>query len=229
MSARPRLAKSAIALLIPTLVIARWSLVAAEASIPDGSFGLDSTVGAWSMEAEQALPEEVLAVIDPDAYLMWLYGAPERSAIWIYVGLYGHRAGFGKKAHIPEACYPAQGWEVIRTRSIEVHPSASESLQATLVDVQKGVAQEAVLYWFQPAGRWPAGAAAEQLLHIADGLRGQRQYAFVRLSARMAPGVDPHRDLADLAARVAPAIRAALEGGAPAAEQQRTAHRDTGA
>jgi hypothetical protein len=67
-----------------------------------------------------------------------------------------------------------------------------------------------VLYWFQPAGRWPLGAALEQLARVLDALAGRPQYAFVRLSAPADARFDGAGDLAEFAARVARPIRAAL-------------------
>jgi hypothetical protein len=76
-----------------------------------------------------------------------------------------------------------------------------------------------VLYWFQPAGRWPGGAAVEQLLRIFDAIAGRPQYAFVRLSAPGRSDLEPTADLADFAARIAGSVRDALGGAARAATQ----------
>jgi hypothetical protein len=73
-----------------------------------------------------------------------------------------------------------------------------------------------VLHWFQPAARWPASAAVEQLARIFDAVAGRPQYAFVRLSTRMqAVGpLETERELADFAAQIASPVRDALGGGA---------------
>jgi hypothetical protein len=82
---------------------------------------------------------------------------------------------------------------------------------ARLLAAHRGSAKQSVLYWFQPAGRWPAGAAVEQLARVFDAVAGRPQYAFVRLAAPGDASLDDERDLAEFAAQIARPIRAALE------------------
>ncbi len=211
MTRRLRLAAVAMALLIPALVLGRWLLVAgmAKATVPTPS--LPHHLGSWRATSEDRLDAEVLAIIEPDAHVLQLYEAPGRTPIWVYVGVYGGRAGYGKGAHDPEVCYPAQGWEVLRSESLEVPLTAAEKLRTRRLEAHLGVHKEAVLYWFQPANRWPAPGAAEELLRVLDAAKGRPQYAFVRLSGPSDGGPAAARDLAEFAAEIAAPIRAVLE------------------
>ena len=132
-----------------------------------------------------------------------------RTPIWLYVGIYTGRAGYGKGAHDPEVCYPAQGWEIIGSWPLEISVGDSATLLIRQLEVHLGIHRETVLYWFQPSERWPSGAAAEQLLQILDAVAGRPQHAFVRLSGPS--GATAVRDLAEFAAGIAPAIRSAVE------------------
>jgi EpsI family protein len=211
MSAWARLVATAIALIIPALVLGRWTLAGAS-FVPVSPSSLPKRVGPWLATAEDQLDPETLAIIEPDAYLARRYDAPGRAPIWVYVGVYGGRAGYGKGAHDPEVCYPAHGWEIMGSRSVMLSVGDSETMQAKLLDAHRGVSNEAVLYWFQPAGRWSAGGVAEELLRILDAAAGRPQYAFVRLSAPSDGSPVAARDLAEFAAGVASTIRAVVSG-----------------
>ena len=84
------------------------------------------------------------------------------------------------------------------------------SLNARSLDAQKTGRLEAVLYWFQPATRWPTHPVPEQLLRAVDAVTGSPQFAFVRLSAPSDGGQTAKRDLAEFAEKIAPQVRQAL-------------------
>lgn len=67
-----------------------------------------------------------------------------------------------------------------------------------------------MLFWVQPAGRWPAAPALEQLLGLRDAFVGSDRYVFVRLST---PGdaAGDAQQLADFAAALAPRVRSFLD------------------
>jgi EpsI family protein len=211
MSARGRLAAVALALLLPALVLGRWLLVTSGPAPGVPELTLPEQVGPWQATAQKRLEADVLAMIEPDAHLMQRYDAPGRTAIWLYVGIYAGRAGYGKGAHDPEVCYPAQGWEILQTGLLEVALGDRDTLLTRRLEAHLGPAVESVLYWFQPAHRWPAPAAVEELMRVLDAARGSPQYAFVRLSGPTDGSSTAIRDLAEFAAEIAAPIRAAVE------------------
>jgi len=211
MSARFRLAAVAIALLLPTLVLGRWLLVTRSSRPAVSPLSLPTEVGPWRARGESLLGAEVLAQIDPTAYLMRRYEAPGRTPIWLYVGVYAGRAGYAKGAHDPEVCYPAQGWEILQSELFDVPLVDGETLVTRRLEAHLGLTKESVLYWFQPAKRWPAQAAAEQLLRVLDAARGRPQYAFVRLSGPTDGGPTAARDLGEFAAEIAASVRAVVD------------------
>jgi EpsI family protein len=208
MRVKLRLTAIPFALLVPALILGRWSLGTGEPpSVPPPS--MPSRIGAWTATLEQTLDAEVLAQIEPDAYQIQRYEAPDRPPIWLYVGVYAGRAGSGRGAHDPEACYPAQGWEIEHSQAAVIPMEDGKDLHARRLRFRRGLAREAVLYWFQPARRWPVSSGIEQLMRIRDALEGRPQYAFVRLSAPSSG--TPASDLAEFAVEIAPTIRGLLD------------------
>ncbi len=212
MNVRLRLAATLLSLLMPALLLARWSLAIRTPVGPISTPALPSQAGSWMATRDERLEPEALAIIAPDAHILRLYEAPGRTPIWIYVGVYGGRAGYAGGAHDPEVCYPAFGWEVLASRLVEIPLDGRDRMHATLLKVHIGNRSEAVLYWFQPAGRWSAPGAVEQLTRIWDAATGRPQYAFVRLSGPSKGGLTAERDLAAFARAIAPALRAAVDG-----------------
>jgi len=206
-----RLAAAATAFLLPALVLAQWNTAGDAGTDSKTSARLAQTLGSWQADADVALESDVLALIEPDAYLMRRYQAPGLTPAWIYAGIYRGRANYIKSAHEPEVCYPAQGWEIVHSQSQQIGVSTTESFPATLLHVQRGNEKEVVLYWFQPARRWPERGALEQLFRVFDAVVGRPEYAFVRLSAPAAPGEDSTRDLLELAGEAADEIRRMVE------------------
>lgn len=218
MRVRVRLAAAALAFLVPALALARWQAAAGTGKVETLPPLLPDAIGPWAVVEEQRLSADHYAMLTPDAHVWRLYAAEGRAPIWAYVAVYLGRAGYAAGAHDPEVCYPAQGWEILGSRPCGVSIDRDERLPARLLHAHRGSAEQSVLYWFQPAGRWPAGGALEQLARILDAVAGRPQYAFVRLSAPTDARFDGEGDLAEFAARIARPIRAALEaehGGAP--------------
>ncbi len=87
----------------------------------------------------------------------------------------------------------------------------SDRMHTTLLEVHNANRKQGVLYWFQPAGRWPTANAAEQLLLLLDALSGRPQYAFVRISSPIGMETEAERDLVEFASELAPSIRAVVE------------------
>jgi len=216
MRVRVRLAAAAIGFLLPGLALARWTASSASTAAVVRLPTLPESIAGWTLSGESHISDIEMAIIRPDAHIVRWYQAPDRSPILLYVGLYGGRAGYDAGAHDPEVCYPAQGWQILGSRSVEVPLANGESLHAKLLDVHLGTDRQAVLYWFQPAARWPATAAIDQFLRILDAIAGRPQYAFVRLSIPAGgSAAEPERDLAAFAEEIAWPVREALDGSHP--------------
>jgi EpsI family protein len=211
MSRQLRLAAVLLALLLPAFGLLSWTLAMARAGGGVVPLELPERLGQWSALGDEELAPDALALVEPDSYVLRLYGAPGRASIWVYAAVYSGRSGYGKGAHDPEVCYPAQGWEILRSREVSVPVNTAERFHARALDVHKSSRESVVLYWFQPARRWSATLWVEELLRLADAVQGRPQYAFVRLATPAGAGDASERELTELASDLAPAIRAALE------------------
>jgi EpsI family protein len=179
---------------------------------------IPARLGDFQLAREAELPADVRAMIAPDAYSLRLYETPASAPVWLYVAFYSGAGASG--AHDPNVCYPAQGWDVVGLRERALALQDGESLRVRGLAATRGPSEELVLYWFQPAERWPASARFEPFLRALDGLAGRSRYAFVRLSTRVSTHTP--RDvsaaesaLAALAREVAPAVRAVVKGRGP--------------
>ena len=168
-------------------------------------------LGDLAAVKDDTLGDSVLEVIEPEDYLLRLYESGERSA-WVYVAFYG---GYGNTAaHDPNVCYPSQGFVLSDLRDLELALPAGARAQVKLFRADLGGRQELVLWWFQPATRWPRKEPLEPFLRVGDALLGAKQYAFVRLSTPLERGPDAddraREVLAAMAAELAPWVRETL-------------------
>jgi EpsI family protein len=205
---RLRLAASLCAVIGPGLLMGNWLVASATAAGAVDQPELPARVAEWIAAEDEQLDAEALAVIEPDAHVLRRYESEHDAPIWVYVGLYAGRAGYGRGAHDPEVCYPAQGWEIMESEPVSL-AVADGALAGRRLTAQRDGRQEAVIYWFQPAGRWPRSGGLEQIWRVGDAVQGRSQYAFVRLSAPVVRGSVP--DLAAFARALAPDLRAAVE------------------
>jgi EpsI family protein len=210
MNARARLLAVAFSLLLPALALGAWSSLGRASERLPGLAGFPRAIGAWTLVEEGALSAEERAMLRPDSYLAWHFQAPERAPISVYVALYRGPSADGEGAHDPALCYPASGWEVMATRSVEIALPQGGRLSGKLLTAHQGTDERKALYWFQPAGRWPGSQGWEQVARIGDSLAGRSQFAFVRLSAPVEPGWDAEQDLIDFASEIGWPVRRAL-------------------
>jgi EpsI family protein len=210
MSARMRLCGVLLGLLLPTLLVARWSFVVLAAEPRETEIALPRQLRVWVADHDQELDAWSLAKAAPDTYLLRRYQREGAVSVELYVGLYARSSGLGRAPHSPQGCYPAAGWEILGRGRVDVLAGEGKGFRASLLEVQKGNREQLVLYWFQPPGRWPSEGVAEQFLSARDSVRGQPQFAFVRLAA---PGMEAGdlESLLGFAGVVAPEIRGAVE------------------
>lgn len=162
---------------------------------------------------EQRLENEVLLLLVPQWYTMRAYADDAGRVAWLYVALYSGSEPGG--AHDPTVCYPAQGWEASSTVERELEISPGDRAVVRRMSATQGGREELVLYWFQPARRWPSHALPERVLRIFDRLQGRPEYAFVRVSAQLSRSSDgsaqaEEERLSRVAIAIAPWVRNAV-------------------
>ena len=221
---RPALRLIAVlaALLVPGSLLARWMTVAYSSELVFNLDRVPSQLAGYARVSDDQFEPAVLAQINPDAYMLRLYGKAKSPPIWAYIALYRGRGSTA--AHTPAACYPAQGWEIVGARDLDLAMENGGTLRARLLEVMRHGHKRLVLYWFQPVGRWPTSVWLEQILRVYDGLVGTPQYGFVRLSLPVTADGGVDQQLTHFARAVGPRVREVLERAKPrSAEAIRTA------
>jgi EpsI family protein len=218
-SATGRLAVVLVALSLLTALLWTWMWAMGVTSPAGPLEPLSEQLGPWQLVAEEELSGKAWESIRPDAYQFRRYEATDRRPIWAYVGAYTGRSDYGSSAHDPNDCYPAAGFEIIGSRAHRLSLPGGDALEARLIEVQRDRQRETVLYWFQPADRWPLTPISEQFTQVLDALQGRPQYAFVRLSAPSDGTRAAERHLEEFAREIAWPVRMAVTrfGGSSAA------------
>jgi len=181
---------------------------------------LPEQVGSHRLLREQPLDAEVVSMLEPESYTMRLYEDDRDSAVWVYFAIYSGTDTTG--AHDPAVCYPAQGWDASAPEERGIDLPGGERMAVRAMGATLGRKEERVLYWFQPAARWPVFTPREQVQRILDGFAGHSQYGFVRLSTQVSAPTEEERRLADaklaeVAIALAPSVRQAVTGVAVSA------------
>lgn len=181
-------------------------------SLPDRLTGL-------RLIREDALEPEILSMLAPESYTLRVYGDDQDLAVWLYFAIYSGTDTTG--AHDPAVCYPAQGWDASEPDELELALADGELMVVKSLSATLGGREERVLYWFQPASRWPTSTPREQIQRMADSLAGRSQYGFVRLSVQASrPGLEARREadarLEAIAIELGPAVRRAVTAGTDA-------------
>jgi EpsI family protein len=199
---------------LPLIASRMADLRASESRVYDAR-ALPDRLASHRLVNEQPLAPDVESMLSPESYTMRLYADDQGSGIWLYFALYSGTGTSG--AHDPAVCYPAQGWDAGAAEEDELELADGERVAVKRLGATLGGREERVLYWFQPADRWPTFTPREPLRRIMDRLAGRPQYGFVRLSVQVSkPGVEAKRvadaQLAELALALAPAVRQAVSG-----------------
>lgn len=222
-----RLVLAWIALVLPSAGLAlalQWS--ASEASDVDLN-RIPHAIDGWVVAQEDELDTEAKEMLEPDGYVFRRYDDASGTSLWAFVSFYRRQAGqLGKGAHSPEVCYPAQGFEITGQAPITIPIDPEQRLRARMLRTERDGRVEHVIYWFQPASRWPRSESAEQMLRVLDAIQGTPQYAFVRISVTTGPDDPEPESLRGFATSLAPHVRAALNSQSqPPASRQASASR----
>jgi EpsI family protein len=104
-------------------------------------------VEAWE-GIEGKIDDAVVARLKLDDWMLRRYEHPAGAFLWLYIGFLEHLAP-EKSHHSPQVCYPAWGWELVQREVQQIAFPAGQSILVTKLLVQKGLAQQLVLYWYQ--------------------------------------------------------------------------------
>lgn len=84
---------------------------------------------------------------------------------------YGGDQSDGTKAHRPEVCYPAQGFEITGNRRVQLS-IADRKVSARELESRLGGRYEPILYWVVVADKTTTSGTEQKLAQLRYGLRG---------------------------------------------------------
>lgn len=147
------------------------------------------TIGPWTKVNEVQIEPEVLAVLQPDDYIVWDYASasPHNPNIGLFVGYFKTQRK-GLAPHSPKACLPGAGWTPVSSEVRDLNVPG-ESVPVNHYVVQKQNSQMLVLYWYQQQDRAFANEYLAQLHAIPElFMHGRTDVAIVRLTVPIRDG-----------------------------------------
>ena len=132
--------------------------------------GIPNRIERWEGE-DLEVESDIAEMLDADFNVQRVYEHPVGGFVWLYVGYYGTERG-GRPEHTPWACYPSNGWSIVRDDVIELVPGSD--LRANELLVEREGEQRLVHFWYQSYRR--------------EGLLGEFDQAIERLRNRIFEG-----------------------------------------
>jgi EpsI family protein len=129
-------------------------------------------LGSWVGQESTPLADDVVAQLGVDDYLNRRYAIDGGAPIAVYVGYYASQRQ-GDTIHSPQNCLPGAGWRPVFSDRHEVALGAA-SIPVNRFIIQKGLAREAVFYWYQGRGRSVANEFANKGWLMFDAARLRR-------------------------------------------------------
>jgi len=131
------------------------------------------------------LPEELGA----NEFFIRQYSNGQGNLLSLYVAYFDAR--YGGTTHNPYVCYPAQGWEIVDRSHGEVEVQGNKTIRFTRIMIQKGIAKELVLFYFQMGDRTMPELSGYRLAAIVHGILFNKiGGTIVRISAPISQTVE---------------------------------------
>lgn len=106
---------------------------------------LPSELAGWQA-VDIPMEKDVADMLRADANVQRAYVHSLGYVIFVYVGYYGTARG-GTPEHTPEVCYPAQGWDVVESVSVDL--GGESELSAREFVIEKNGEQRLVHFWYR--------------------------------------------------------------------------------
>jgi EpsI family protein len=212
--------------MVATAAFAQWAKptvhLADRIGKPDLETLFPSTFGEWRVDTSMPviLPSpDVQALLDKlyNQTLARTYVNAKGQRIMLSVA-YGGDQSDGTRAHRPEVCYPAQGFQITASQLGEIRTD-DRTIRARQLMSKLGGRHEPITYWMVTGGQVTTSGTEQKLAQLRYGVRGIiPDGILVRVSnidANMAQGLALHaRFVADMARVLPPAARDRILGEA---------------
>ena len=106
---------------------------------------LPSRVDAWTA-VDIEMDTAVVDMLRADFNVQRAYRHPVGNLVFVYLGYYGTARG-GTPEHVPDVCYPAQGWDIVRDETREIGRGGALSLREFVV--RRDGEERLVHFWYR--------------------------------------------------------------------------------
>jgi EpsI family protein len=199
------IARAAVVLaLLGTAVVLGSRAAAEEAAVTRETLGtLPYEIGRWRGSDASPLTNDVVAVLGVDDYVHRTYVNEAGVPANLYAGYY-HSLRQGDTIHSPQNCLPGAGWQPVSSETIMLR-SRGGDVPVNQYVIQKGLAQQVVLYWYQGRGRVVANEYKNKALLMWDAATMHRTNGgLVRVMVPIAPDVDARGEASTFASALLP-------------------------
>lgn len=135
---------------------------------------LPSVVGPWS-GTDYPIEERVQEVLGASDLLSRVYVDKEAGeAISLFVAYYDSQRR-GGAIHSPKNCLPGAGWSIMEAETVPITlPGHPGEARVNRVIIQKGMAKQVVVYWYQSQGRVVASEYTAKMCLLWDAATKNR-------------------------------------------------------
>ena len=161
--------------------------------------------GSWRGHEARPLADDIVAVLGVDDYVHRIYVNDTGVPVNLYAGYY-HSQKQGDVIHSPQNCLPGAGWRPVSSTTVTLTTGGRE-VPVNQYVIQKGLAQQVVLYWYQGRGRVVANEYKNKALLMWDAAMLHRTNGgLVRVIVPIVPDVDARGEAAAFASALLPQL-----------------------
>lgn len=179
--------------MVMTLVLHHYTSQAEAVPSTKPLSSFPTQIGKWEGKAER-FDQKIYEILGVDDSFLANYFAPDNRFIQLYVGFYGSQRQ-GDIIHSPRNCMPGAGWNITGTSYKTLEIDDGKKIKVRQLLLEKGKAQQIVLYWFQSRGRVIASEYSQKIYLVIDAIfRNRTDGSFVRL---VTPVINDDREAAE--------------------------------
>lgn len=138
--------------------------------------------GNWQGKGER-FEDWVYKMTGVDDSVLCNYTDGSGNNVQLYIGYYKNQKE-GKIIHSPRNCMAGKGWNITGTSEIEllIKSPKPKKVKVRLLNLQNGLKQQIVLYWYYSRGRVITSEYQQKLYLVVDSITRKRSDgSFVRL------------------------------------------------
>lgn len=141
---------------------------------------LPMSLGEWQGRDAAPFADDIVTALGVDDYINRHYIRDGHPSVAMYVGYYASQRQ-GDTIHSPQNCLPGAGWRPVSFERVSID-AAGTPITVNRYLIQKGIEQQAVIYWYQGRGRVVASEYANKLWLMFDAATiGRTNGSLVRM------------------------------------------------